>query len=218
MRTFLRTFVACTYGLWTLGCSQPDRPESARPSAEPAPSTSAPLDSAASYSDEEILAIARELATSLAWDDVRRAQVDTELRKLFQHPNYRRVREGAGIHAVGAYRLGEGGVVVKIVRGEGVLRTRAGADRTFELKATSFGAVVGGKGSWGIVLISGLRTVEDVAGTYAGTVAAATAVETSTGALELRHEAAAPVMFMTGASAGLSADAGKTSLTIALTD
>lgn len=168
---------------------------------------------------DELRAKASTLTKQMDFPAVRRAEIEERLAKLLDSDEFREVMEERGVGAVGAYRLGEGGAVVKVMDGDGVLAVR-GAEQTrrFEFKATSFGAVVGGSASWGVVLLVGLDEAESAAGKYRGSVKGATALDESEGVARYDHETAGHSIYFIGTSAGLSANAGKAKLTFSYAD
>lgn len=119
-----------------------------------------------------------------------------------------------------AYQMGEGGFIVKQTRGKGVIEC-AGDARNFTIKSTTFGAMIGGSSEWGVGLVFGITSSSSFGGDYKGSTRGATAGDASTNVTELKlagtvaperyHE-----LFMIGAAAGLSANAGGARLTLQL--
>jgi len=173
----------------------------------------------ARFSIEEVRVKANTLTKQMEFPAVRRAEIEERLDRLLDHDEFRRVMEERGVGAVGAYRLGEGGAVVKVTDGDGILAVPGGEEtRRFEFKSTSFGAVVGGSAGWGVVLLVGLDGAAAAAGKYRGSVKGATALEESGGVAKFDHETAGHSIYFVGTSAGLSANAGKAKLTFAYED
>jgi len=202
----LTTLLACACGH---GSPPPRAPSGASGATQTA--ISARLDAAT------IRTNVQELSTRLSISATQRVELREKLDALLASPDFAAVLAHTGVQAVGVYRYGEGGLVVKIARGDGTIRF-AGieADRSFELESTSIGAQVGGSASWGVVLASGLPAVEQIDGTYRGAVASATAIEQSTGALRMTHRSAGHTLYFVGVAAGLSANAGENKLVFAL--
>lgn len=158
-----------------------------------------------------------ELVGTIAISPTHRVELVERLDAFLASPKFAAVHASAGVQAVGVYRLGEGGVVVKIARGDGTMRfAGVPGNHEFELRYTSVGAQVGGSASWGVVLATGLRSLDQVDGTYNGAVASATAIEESAGAVRMSHKRDHHNLYLVGIGAGLSANAAEAQLVFAL--
>lgn len=173
---------------------------------------------AARYDAEGIREVVEQLGSQLSLSPTQRVSLREKLDAFLVSDEFAPVMAAAGVQAVGVYRWGEGGVVVKIARGDGKIRfANVPGDRGFELEFASVGAQVGGSASWGVVLAVGLPTLEAIEGSYTGAVASATAIEENTGAVRLVHKDAKSELYFVGIAAGLSANAGEGKLVFALT-
>jgi hypothetical protein len=158
-----------------------------------------------------------ELTGKLSISPTQKVELDEKLEAFLASKDFAAVLARSGVQGVGVYRSGEGGLVVKIARGNGTMRFAGIAgERSFELEATSIGAQVGGSASWGVVLATGLPALEQVDGTYTGSVASATAIEESAGAVRMVHKRDKHELYFVGIGAGLSANAGESKLVFAL--
>jgi hypothetical protein len=209
--------------LWLVllaGCAEQSTQQgSEAPAAAEADAAPAITPEGARFTVDEVRAKADALAKQMEFPAVRRAEIEEKLDKLLGHEDFRGAMERRGIGAVGAYRLGEGGAVVKVTDGDGMLAV-AGVETTrkFEFKSTSFGAVVGGSAGWGVVLFVGLDGADSAPGKYRGSVKGATAIDESGGVSKFDHEAAGHSIYFVGTATGLSANAGKAKLTLAYED
>lgn len=158
-----------------------------------------------------------ELTGKLSISPTQKVELDEKLETFLASKDFAGVLARSGVQGVGVYRSGEGGLVVKIARGNGTMRFAGIAgERSFELESTSIGAQVGGSASWGVVLATGLPALEQVDGTYTGSVASATAIEESAGAVRMVHKRDKHELYFVGIGAGLSANAGESKLVFAL--
>lgn len=206
--TGLRTVIAAL--VLAASCGGEPRRKTATPSAATTPIHDR-------YDAAAIRAALAELAGTLAISPTQRVALREKLDAFLASPKFAAVHAAAGVQAVGVYRLGEGGVVVKIARGDGTMRfAGVQGDREFALRYTSVGAQVGGSASWGVVLATGLRSIDQVEGTYEGAVASATAIEESAGAVRMGHKGDHHNIYLVSIGAGLSANAGEAKLVLAL--
>lgn len=212
-------------GLWCLvslaGCAEKSTgQESQSPAAEAAAaSEEAVTPEGARFTVDQVRAQADTLTKQMEFPAVRRAEIEQRLDDVLGHDELRATLERRGIGAVGAYRLGEGGAVVKVTDGDGILALPGSeTTRKFAFKSTSFGAVVGGSAGWGVVLFVGLDGADEAAGKYRGSVKGATALDESSGVSKFDHETAGHSIYFVGTATGLSANAGKAKLTFAYED
>lgn len=158
-----------------------------------------------------------ELSGKLSISPTQKVELREKLDAFLASEKFTGVMAGNGVQAVGVYRAGEGGLVVKIARGDGTIRfAGVGGERAFELESTSIGAQVGGSATWGVVLATGLPALEQIDGTYTGAVASATAIEETAGAVRMIHKRDRHELYFVGVAAGLSANAGEGKLVFAL--
>lgn len=208
-------------GLLLAGCAEQSTQQGSQSpetcAASPVKETTTPEE--ASFGINEVPARVDTLTRQMRFPAVRRAEIEGRLDKLLGHDDFRKTVETRGIGAVGAYRLGEGGAVVKVTKGDGMLAV-AGSETTrrFDFKSTSFGALVGGSAGWGVVLFVGLEGADSAPGKYRGSVKGATALDESAGVSKFDHECAGHSIYFVGTAAGLSANAGKAKLTLAYED
>lgn len=169
--------------------------------------------SADNFSKAEVLDTAKELAKQVRMPSDTRHQVLKKLKKVLRQKRFRRIQ------GVFAYQIGEGGFLVKFLKGSGQARIK-GADKTWRigLEATSFGAQVGGSSEWGIGLITNLDDPKHFGGIYKGSKKGAVAIETGLTIARMfqddpdeEHD-----LYFIGASKGLSAGVATAKLTISV--
>lgn len=163
----------------------------------------------ASLDDAQIRQSAAELADDLDIDGAQRSELMTKLDTLLADDTFEAERGRDPVRAIGVYRYGAGGFVVKVGRGDGRIRTADGSGaQPFVIDLRGAGAMVGGQSSWGVVLALGLDSAAELEGKYAGLDATATALDETTGALRLEHRAHHHELWFVGVGEGLSANAG----------
>jgi hypothetical protein len=163
----------------------------------------------AKFDDATIRAEAAALADRLSIDRVQRTELLARLDDVLASPAFVSESARAPVRAVGVYRQGEGGLVVKVGRGDGLIRTAdAQGGEPFVIDSLGAGAVVGGSARWGIVLALGLDRAADLEGKYAGVVKSATALDESVGAVRMKHRQRSHTLWFVGVAEGLSANAG----------
>ena len=161
------------------------------------------------FDDGGIREQAAALADDLAIDGAQRAELMTRLDDLLADDDFRAASADEPVRAVGVYRWGAGGFVVKVGHGDGRIRVAGSqADQPFVIDLRGAGAMVGGSASWGIVLALGLDRAADLEGKYAGAGATATALDESTGAIRMGHRAHDHELWFVSIGEGLSANAG----------
>ncbi len=198
-------------------------PASDGTSAEPAETGAASV-ALTGYTREQIEALAESLGEELDFSVEKRngylARLKTELDK---EPLATRVAEGH-ITGVAVFSLGQGGLVVKIIKGEGLVALNGGGKQGFEVSAWSIGANAGGGVAHGVMLIDGLGQSGDFGGEYEGSGAGATAATEQTQTLltlaraDVVDRERAHTLHLVSASFGLSADAGFSKLELKLED
>ncbi|MBM4355419.1 MAG: hypothetical protein FJ109_16805 [Deltaproteobacteria bacterium] len=133
-----------------------------------------------SYSAAEIKAEARRLAKALEIDSHKKADLMTALDRGLKSADFKDAVKEKPVGAVFVYRAGEGGVIVKFLKGDGKISFAGGRQKgTIYLKAISAGAQIGGSAVWGVGLVMGLKKAEDFGGDYTGKATHATAGDDS---------------------------------------
>lgn len=162
-----------------------------------------------SFDEGTIRAEAAKLSDELAIDRVQQTELLARLDEVLASGAFASASKRAPVRAVGVYRRGEGGLVVKVGRGDGLVRTADdGWTESFVIDSLGAGAVVGGSASWGIVLAFGLERAADLEGKYVGVVKSATALDESVGALQMKHRQRNHTLWFIGIAEGLAANAG----------
>lgn len=168
----------------------------------------------AEWSGEQIDKIAQELAQKLA---APLDKVQPALARL--HEKVASEGLAARVAGVMAYHLGEGGLIVKLKKGNGYVRFRRGGEAALTMKSVTVGANVGGSSEWGLGLIVDLQSEAAFGGKYKGKETGATAIDASVSVNDLRRAevwdpAMAHRLILIGSASGLSANAGHAELTI----
>jgi hypothetical protein len=166
---------------------------------------------------KEVLSTASRLAQRLGMPPDKRAIAERRLSALMQDARFQAKYRGAPIRGVLAYQLGEGGFVVKVKKGHGLVRFDGEAgDAKLLLKSVTVGAQIGGSSEWGLGLVLGLTSPRVFGGDYAGGTVAATIAESGTSTTELTSKQAIDGhrVYLVGTSSGASANAGGGTLTI----
>ena len=73
------------------------------------------------WSDDEVLAVAGALAKQLAMPDDKRDTAKSRLSSVLHDPRWRAKYAGLPVRGVFAYQMGEGGLIVKVKKGKGLL-------------------------------------------------------------------------------------------------
>lgn len=176
----------------------------------------APEVSGAAYTTSQIRPEIEGLLQSRDIDAVRRVELLERLDAFLASADFVAASQRTPVRAVGVYHWAEGGVVVKIARGDGSVRfVGEPSAHRIRLKYTSVGAQIGGSASWGVLLAMSLPDLAALEGTYVGEVRSATALDESAGTLRMVHRTRGHRVDFVGVAAGLSADAGESELVIA---
>lgn len=132
-----------------------------------------------------------------------------------KEPWFAKLASRKPVRAVFVYNAGEGGFVVKFMKGSGLIRFM---DRPkpvdLYINSWSAGAMIGGSAVWGIGLVMGLKDVRHFGGDYSGAMQNATAADSGVRnalVLSLSSEsdsAKSHDVCMVFASRGLSAGVG----------
>jgi hypothetical protein len=169
------------------------------------------------YSRQEVLTTGHRLAAKIGMPEEKRVLIENRLGTVLRDLEFQARAGGPPISGVFAYQIGEGGFIVKYKSGKGVLRLRDDADdESLQLKSWAVGAMVGGSSEWGIGLVTGLEQADDLGGDYSGNNKSAAAGSAGTGITELssKNPHAFHKIYLVGSSSGLTANAGRGTLTI----
>ena len=193
-------------GLLAFGCNKPDPPEPPE------------VSNLQRLGDAEIEEMAGSKLNGIGVATIERGQLLDKLRRLQTDEEFKARSARFGIQAVAAFELGEGGAVVKYARGAGRIQFAGGReDAALGLEAYSFGAVIGGSATQGVILFLGLQDEAATNGTYVGSVTRATAATAETeDATILVHETNGHYAYLVTVGQGLTADAGKSKLTLSV--
>jgi hypothetical protein len=173
---------------------------------------------AGEYSNEETLTTARELAQKLGMPPEKRGRLEERLLTALGSYRFAVRYGGRGIQGVFAYQLGEGGLIVKVKKGKGLLRWKGEArEHALALSSVTVGAQIGGSSEWGFGLVVGLSEPGGFGGDYSGSTVSATFATAGTGVTELsrkRYGAPPHKVYLLGSASGASANAGGGQLTL----
>lgn len=172
------------------------------------------------YTSGEIVALTKKLAKKRRMSGEHVATLLMKLRKTFKTPWFKKTVKALPVMGVFVYRAGEGGLIVKFMKGDGYLSFSGGKQAgQIYMKSVSVGAQIGGSARWGVGLVMGLKKPDHFGGRYSGKVVRALAVHTATaGGLLLtgdNHQGTANEhkIYMISTGRGLSASAGVTKIT-----
>jgi hypothetical protein len=162
-------------------------------------------------------AIAARLTLGLGMPPPKRAVVEAKVAALIADARFIAKYGATPIRGVFAYQMGEGGFLVKVKRGHGLVHLSGEAsDRQLILKSVTVGAQIGGSSEWGVGLVLGLSDPRSFGGDYSGGTVAATFADESTTMMELTSKTAADhhTVYLIGTASGASANAGGGKLNI----
>jgi hypothetical protein len=162
-------------------------------------------------------AIAARLAEGMRMPPAKRAVVEARVAALMDDPRYAAKYGALPIAGVFAYQMGEGGFLVKVKRGHGLLHLQGEpADLQLILKSVTVGAQIGGSSEWGIGLVLGVGNPRWFGGDYSGGTVAATFSDAGTTTMELTSKTAPDrhKVYLVGTASGASANAGGGKLSI----
>jgi hypothetical protein len=176
----------------------------------------------AGYTDGEAVKLAGELSSKLGLDQEKQLAIHSKLEKWMAEKRDDRKFGNQPIAGVFAYKLGEGGLIVKVQRGKGLVRFY-GEERNHPIRLTGVGAgaSAGGSSESGIGVILGPASPVSFGGTYAMTQTGAAAADTGGSATELSRKTASGEktrVVLLGTASGLSAGAQGGEITINVTD
>lgn len=175
---------------------------------------------AAEYSKQEVLSKTKYLAHQKQMPPEKIRWLINALKAAYNDPWFKQQIKIQPVRGVMVYSSGEGGFVVKYMKGDGRVSFKNGRQNgTVFLSSWSAGAIIGGAASWAVGLVMGLQKESDFGGDYTGKLLqAAAADETAPTALYLtsRKESrqASHSLYILVSSRGLTADAGGTKLKI----
>jgi len=178
--------------------------------ADKEPKTVAPTQAVEGHYDAEAIRTeVTALADELDIDREQRDELMGRLAVMLRDPEFAAEMRRKQVQGVGVYHRREGGLLVKVGRGDGRIRFAGDArEYPFVLSSSSAGALVGGSASSGVVLALGLADTTDIEGKYSGKVRSTTAMDASKGALHVEHMDGDAELWFVGVAEGLSANAG----------
>jgi hypothetical protein len=159
------------------------------------------------FSNEEATKIGEQLTKQLDIAPDKRLIIHDRLAKWMAE-NRNTKFGGVPITGVFAYRIGEGGLIVKVMDGKGLLRY-AGQEQEhpLKLKSVSVGATVGGGADYGVGIVLGPDAPMSFGGQYKLTQVGATAGTAGTTDAELSKSGGADRVVLLGTGNGFSASA-----------
>ena len=174
---------------------------------------------AADYTKEEVLSRTRYLALQKEMPPDKIRDLINAIKATYEDPWFKKHIRKKPIRGVLVYSSGEGGFVVKYMKGDGLVSFKNGRQtgRIF-LSSWSAGAIIGGAATWAVGLVMGLEKESHFGGSYTGKLLGATAAdETAPAALYLTSQKESwetHELYILVSSRGLTADAGGTKLKI----
>ena len=174
---------------------------------------------AGQYSEQEIFAQISSLASKRQCPPEKTRQMIDGLKASFRDSWFQAQVKKQPVRGVFVYNAGGGGLVVKFMKGEGLVSFKNGRQAAkIYVQGWSGGAVIGGSMEWAVGLVMGLSSEADFGGDYVGNLRQATAGDqTAASGIFLESQKQAPVshaLYIVTASRGLSAEAGQIRLQI----
>ena len=174
---------------------------------------------AAEYSRQEVINLTNYLALQKEMPPEKIRWLINALKASYDDPWFKAQIKKQPVRGVFVYSSGEGGFVVKYMKGDGLASFKNGRRKgTIFLSSWSAGAIVGGAATWAVGLVMGLQKESDFGGDYTGKLLQATAAdETVPSAIHLTSQkegTATHELYILVSSRGLTADAGGTKLNI----
>ena len=174
---------------------------------------------AAEYSQQEVINLTNYLALQKEMPPEKTRWLINALKASYDDPWFKAQIKKQPVRGVFVYSSGEGGFVVKYMKGDGLASFKNGRQKgTIFLSSWSAGAIIGGAATWAVGLVMGLQKESDFGGDYTGKLLQATAAdETAPSAMHLtsQKEGKPPhELYILVSSRGLTADAGGTKLNI----
>jgi len=129
----------------------------------------------------EIVDIVKGLGKTLEWTNDKIGELVMTLQREVEVDWYKKEAEQKAVTAVFVYRATEAGLVLKIMKGSGLVTFKDGPKGgEISLRSTSVGAHIGGSAEWGVGLVMGTVDKNSFGGEYSGSIRKATAVDSST--------------------------------------
>ena len=174
---------------------------------------------AAEYSKQEVINLTNYLARQKEMPPEKIRWLANALKASYDDPWFKELIKKQPVRGVMVYSSGEGGFVVKYMKGNGLASFKNGRQKgTIFLSSWSAGAIIGGAATWAVGLVMGLQKESDFGGDYTGKLLqAAAADETAPNGMHLTSQKegkAAHSLYILVSSRGLTADAGGTKLNI----
>jgi len=170
---------------------------------------------AGSYKPSEIVPEVKSLAQKMEWAPDKTAELVQKVEAALKSEELKGELEKSPVKAVMVYSSAEGGLVVKFMKGQGLISFKGGRQQaTIYLKSVSAGAIVGGGAQWAAGLVLGLNSEEDFGGDYRGVTKSAAAGDTIKSDGIFLEGGKEHKIFLVSTVRGVSAEAGKTKLTI----
>lgn len=140
------------------------------------------------YTNKEAVKVGDELTTQMQIAPDKRAIIHDRLQGWMAETRNTKY-SGLPISGVFAYHAGEGGVIVKVIRGKGLLRYYGeDTDHPLLIKSLTAGAQLGGSSEMGVGVVLGPNASKTFGGDYKMTELAATAGSASASSAELRRK------------------------------
>ena len=174
---------------------------------------------AAQYSKQAVINKAKSLAQKKEMPPEKIRWLINALQASYDDPWFKTLIKKQPVRGVFVYSSGEGGFVVKYMKGDGLASFKNGRQNgMIYLSSWSAGAIIGGAATWAVGLVMGLQNQSDFGGDYTGKLLQATAAdETAPNAMYLssrKEGQASHSLYILVSSRGLTADAGGTKLNI----
>ena len=174
---------------------------------------------AGEYSKQAVITKTKYLALQKEMPPEKIRWLINALKASYDDPWFEAQIKKQPVRAVMVYSSGEGGFVVKYMKGDGRISFKNGRQNgTIFLSSWSAGAIIGGSATWAVGLVMGLQKESDFGGDYTGKLLQATAAdETAPNAMYLssgKEGNAFHSLYILVSSRGLTADAGGTKLNI----
>jgi hypothetical protein len=166
------------------------------------------------FTKDQTVQLADQLTTQVGIQPDKRSIIRDRLEKWYRED--RDVKfAGTPVMGVFAYRAGEGGLIVEVLEGHGLLRYYGqDKDHTIKLKSVSAGAQAGGNSEDGIGIVLGPDAPMTFGGEYKMTSVGATAGTAGVSNSELSKSGSSDRVILLASGNGFSAKAGGGSLKI----
>lgn len=135
---------------------------------------------AANYSKDEIIKIAENLGKKKNLPEDKLTLLIEGLKKNLIKSWFTKLEKNRPVKGVFVYHAGEGGFIVKYMKGDGLISFKEGKQAaTIHIDSWSAGALIGGSTVWGVGLVMGLKNISHFGGEYGGLVQSAIATDNS---------------------------------------